>query len=281
MRNTNAFRVLGNITFSSVVAVSLFLQSGCVESDSEKEIRLRDALRKVIEQQYELVPSRSGEALLMTVRSLQDDESVEALEAQLPSLFADIGQTTPGERPQVYEALALLRSQPNVVEALANHYRRLSVESFNERLLSLQVLGELQRPDALVFFQEIIWLQLPDPDEDPNLGERISAREFQEMLQSSAVQGLAYLRAADGLPLAESVAETLHVIRDHLSRAVKISAIDAYMWNQGDAESASRILYEELPEEFHMFVDRPRFHQGASRARFSNQLDEWRKKWQR
>ncbi len=259
----------------------LLFQPGCSQKNPAQSIRQMNAIRQAIEQQHKPELPRNKETPLAIVRSLPDGETTEKLEARLPQLFAAIGRMRRSELPQVYRALALLRDQPHIVDALVNHQRAQRAKAIEHRLIGLQVLGELQRPDALPFFKEVVWRSLPKSEGDPNIGEWISAREYEEMVQSSAINGLAYLRAPDGTPLPEAMRETLHVAKDHPSRAVRIAAIDAYMWNNGDSRAAAGVLYGELPRDLHMFVERPRFHRGANRAVFQARLEAWRAKWQR
>lgn len=272
MRQTDGIIFLRNRKSLAAVALALFLPLGCEGDESAQTVR-RKAMREAIEQQHLPPPSQAGKALLTLVRSLPDDESTHALVDWLPRLLLGIGETTISERPQVYATLALLRDQPNIVEALRTLHAQLPVESFDDKLLSVRVMGELQRPDAFPFFTDIIWAP-------PGTGDS-AAPEHESMLRSSAVRGLAYLRTENGFPLLESATETLRVVRDHSSRSVRIAAINAYMWNHGDADSSARALYEELPEEFHMFVERPRFYRGANREHFEARLEEWNEKWQK
>ena len=280
MLRIGPLKALGNRFLSVLIAMPLLLPVACAQKEDEATaVWQMNAVRKAIEQQQKPTPVRDEDRPLAVVESLPEDETVEGLQAKLPELFIAIGSMPQSERPGVYEALALLRNQPNIVDAIVSYYRALATKAISDRLLSLQVLGELQRPDAQAFFEEVIWRPLPEPDGLPNIGERISAREYEEMMQWTAVQGIAYLRAPDGIPLPEAIEETLRVVKEHSSQAVKIAAIDAYMWNNGDAVASE--LYDELPEELHKFVERPRFHRGANKNVFESRLERWRERWER
>jgi len=69
------------------------------------------------------------------------------------------------------------------------------------------------------------------------------------------------------------------VAQQHPSRAVRIAAIDAYMWNHGDTAEAAAHIYSALPESDHKYVTRPRFYRGMNREVFPTRLREWREKW--
>ena len=51
------------------------------------------------------------------------------------------------------------------------------------------------------------------------------------------------------------------------------------MWNHHDSSEAANTLYATLDPEFHKYVERPRFHRGASKEVFEARLTAWRKKW--
>ena len=129
----------------------------------------------------------------------------------------------------------------------------------------------MQRPEAISQLGEVVWAPLPAAD---GLAEGLGSRDFEEMVQAKAVQGLAYLRTP------EADRAVLDVIADHEALHVRISAIDAYMWNHDDSRAAARQLYELLPKELHPYVERPRFHQGMSTEEFNKRLDEWRQRCQ-
>jgi hypothetical protein len=199
------------------------------------------------------------------------------MEIILKEILPEINRVNRGQMNIIYEAILILREHPFIVQALVNHYYSTPKENFHQRLLTLKVVGELQRFDAFDFLRDIVWGPLPAISQGP--ADRITAREYEEMIQSKAVQGLAYLRNEEGRPRTEAAQETIRVIKEHPSQAVQIVAIDAYMWNHGDTKDAAATLYETLPEEFHKYVERPRFHKGMNQKVFSLRLEEWRKKW--
>ena len=93
------------------------------------------------------------------------------------------------------------------------------------------------------------------------------------MIRVKAVHGLAYLRTD------ESDEAIIDIMRYHESIAIRITAIDSYMWNNGDSEVAAQQLYIALPINLHKFVQRPRFRRGMDRAEFNAQLNDWQAQW--
>jgi len=137
-------------------------------------------------------------------------------------------------------------------------------------MMTIGLIGQLQRTDAMPFFDRIIWnsLWLRQP-----IAEGPVPRELIEMIRVKAVHGLAYLRTD------ESDGAIIDVMQFHDSFSIRITAIDSYMWNKRDSEEAAQQLYIALPTDLHKFVQRPRFRQGMDRAEFNAQLDAWQNTW--
>jgi hypothetical protein len=93
------------------------------------------------------------------------------------------------------------------------------------------------------------------------------------MVQVKAVQGLAYLAT----PQADAAVR--EVIVKHEALHVRVSAIDAYMWNHGDSPETAAELYRLLPADLHRYVERPRFHRGMDHQEFTRRLRAWQQKW--
>jgi hypothetical protein len=190
-----------------------------------------------------------------------------ALHDLLPLVYRATGE----DMAVVGEAVEGLRQQPGAVEALARHYRQLPVEAFEQRLVVIGILGEMRRPDSSTELSEVVWTPLPPAD---SIAEGLGSRDIEEMIQAKAVQGLAYLAT----PAADEA--VLDVIAKHEALHVRVSAIDAYMWNHGDSRMAADQLYQMLQEELHPYVERPRFHRDMDPEEFGQRLRAWRERWQ-
>ncbi len=170
----------------------------------------------------------------------------------------------------VTEVVAKLRQQPGAVEAIARQYKQLPAEALEHRLVVLGMLGEMKRSDAMAQLREVVWAPLPPADSQADI---LTARDFEEMVQVKAVQGLAFLAT----PKADAAVR--EVIAKHESLHVRVSAIDAYMWNHGDRKETAAELYRLLPAELHPYVERPRFQRGMDREEFTRRLRAWQEKW--
>jgi hypothetical protein len=231
----------------------------------------------VLDNQYAIDKPPKG--ILDIVRELPEDASQDDLEVELEKVLSELGRATRQDMPLIRQATILLRNQPNAAKAFANMYENTPKEAFQKRLVILQVAGELQRADALPFLREVAWSPLPPVTPGPS--DRITEREYEEMLKSKAVQNIAYLREDNGDLKQEAIEETVRIMRSHPAQAVRITAIDAYMWNHSDTTNHAAELYEVLPQELHKYVERPRFYHGMNQQVFNARLKAWRKKWSR
>ncbi len=208
--------------------------------------------------------------LRQIVADLSPAASIDKVELALFDLLPQIYRATSGDLPLVAEVVESLRRQPGAVEAMMRQYRTLPVEAVEQRLMVLGILGEMKRADAIAQLREVVWAPLPSagsPTEGP------TARDVEEMVEVKAVQGLAYLATPQG------DAAVREVIEKHEALYVRVSAIDAYMWNHGDSSKTAAELYRLLPADLHPYVERPRFESGMDREKFTRKLRAWQEKW--
>lgn len=219
--------------------------------------------------------TRSGEGfeasrLRQVVADLPAKASVDQVELALYDVLPQIYRATNRDLPVVTEVVAKLRQQPGAVEAIARQYKQLPAEALEHRLVVLGMLGEMKRSDAMAQLREVVWAPLPPADSQ---ADKLTARDLEEMVQVKAVQGLAFLKT----PQADAAVR--EVIAKHEALHVRVSAIDAYMWNHGDRPETAAELYRLLPAELHPYVERPRFERGMDREEFTRRLRAWQEKW--
>jgi hypothetical protein len=208
--------------------------------------------------------------LRQIVADLPPTASVDEVGLALFDLLPQVYRATKQDLPVVAEVVESLSRQPGAVEAMSRQYRQLPAEAIEQRLVVLGILGEMKRSDAVAQLREVIWAPLPPADSQP---ERLTERDLEEMIQVKAVQGLAYLAT----PQADAAVR--EVIERHEALHVRVSAIDAYMWNHGDSPETAAELYRLLPADLHPYVERPRFHRGMDREEFTRRLRAWQAKW--
>jgi hypothetical protein len=208
--------------------------------------------------------------LRQAVADLPAKASADQVELALYDVLPQVYRATNRDLPVVSEVVAKLREQPGAVEAIARQYKQLPTEAFEQRLVVLGMLGEMKRSDAMAQLREVVWAPLPPADSQ---ADKLTARDFEEMVQVKAVQGLAFL----GTPQADAAVR--EVIAKHEALHVRVSAIDAYMWNHGDRKETAAELYRLLPAELHPYVERPRFQSGQNAEEFTRRLRAWQEKW--
>ena len=211
----------------------------------------------------------SADRGLAIVDDFSSDETPEMLRERLELLISEVQRARQSDIPHVYRAIAILRKHPDVVKELVSRYHTVQSSAYDQRVLILQIIGELRRVDALGFLQQVVWQALPEHDRNHGL----SSRDREEIVRVKAVHGVGYLRRQ------EAFEELLHIMQRHKSRAVSIAAIDTYMWNQHDSETAASLLYGLLQEELHPYIERPRFYRGMDLDAFDERVRAWHEKW--
>jgi len=262
--------------------VSLIFYGVSFKGDQKKELKTKlpeSLVVKMIDQyhaQHELIEKKPIQSLDLAKKILPN-ASVGDLREKLPDILLEIERASKRDLLLVYETITHFRKQPNIILALSDIYNSIPDDRYQARIVVLEVIGELQREDAIEFLKSVIWEALPPITRGP--ADRITKREYEEMVQGKAVQGMAYIRKDEGDLVAGAVNELLLVLKSHPSHSVRLMAIDAFMWNHSDSKEAASTLYQVLPKDYHKFVERPRFYRGAIQKTFEEHLEAWRKKW--
>jgi hypothetical protein len=140
------------------------------------------------------------------------------------------------ETQRIRDQIAMARNDEVVVGALLAHVFNFPVRDFGRHQLLLSILGELGHPKAiepLVRFVNSPAGQLVHhapgrPSSDP----ATSYLDHAAALQSRAVEMLAAIRSE------EALAKVLAIASEHRSRAVRLAALDAYIYNHDDSPEA-------------------------------------------
>lgn len=204
------------------------------------------------------------------VSAIPPNASREQMDQGVERLVSGFSNARSTDVHEFVKAFSAFRSQPQLVASFADYYDRLPKTDYQHRLVTLAVLGEMNRVDAMPFLHKIVWTPLPDREA---VAEGLSTRDREEMVLVKALHALGYLRTP------EADKALIEVMKQHESPAVKNAAIDSYMWNHEDTEDAARVLYQLLPAELHKFVQRPRYYRGMDPKRFNEQLLAWQRKW--
>jgi len=153
------------------------------------------------------------------------------------------------------------REDRGVVDRLFERLDRYRQADVGMSLLTLSVIGELRRGDALGRLERLVWEDLPETDEVGH-GD-LSRRDLLEMLQAKAAEGIAYL-ATD-----EADEIIFRVTQHHSSTAVRSAAVDAFLFNHNDSDEARARLEEVLLPKDAAFAGRVRQTRSMDRDEFN------------
>ena len=212
-------------------------------------------------------------SLFDRVSKMPKELTEEDLDAHISEIIDEINHTKIGEKQIIYNALEILKEQPLIAMVLINRYKSLPQNKWNERFLLIQLIGEMRLRQAYEFFKMEIWKTLPDRPSTQIDCMHVSLRDEEEKILVKAVDGLAYYRYE------QSNEDLERIMTDHESYSVRIEAINAFMWNNGDSQESAKILYTVLPSEFHPYVERPRFRRGMNNQKFFENTINWIEKW--
>lgn len=181
------------------------------------------------------------------------------LEVSTVEKFVDWVSTMPSSQvDDVKEQIALVKSDPKVVDAVAGSLSFRNLGSYGRQLIYLSILGEMKNERALGPLGDYL-----NSRECPVFEERAAIRPALGVpktsifdpcagLKAGAVSMIAYINT----PAAKVV--VLKTIGDHASRTVRLSAMNAYLYNNGDsAEAIAAARQRARPEEV-KFVGLPR-----------------------
>jgi hypothetical protein len=211
-------------------------------------------------------------------KGIPKDATSRAVAGSLRDFFEELERVRKGELALVYDAIGVLRTKNQISGALALLYAEMPKEDRARRLSIVKVAGELRDPQLLGFLVDVATSPLPEAKH--GRGEKLTPREREELIQSAATRGIAFIRDPAGKLYRDALSANVQIMREHPSRNVRIAAIDAYMWNSGDSPAAAARLYNTLPSELHKYVDRPRFHRGANAEEFAVRLAAWQQRWE-
>lgn len=174
------------------------------------------------------------------------------------------------ERERIREEISKASKNEQVLSELINEFEKVDTADVGYSLIVLSIIGEMQNPKALPFFEKVATRELPRQTEEFHSG--LTKRDVSEMLSSKAAECAAYLKSP------ESDRVLLNIISQHPSETVRSSAIDAYLYNKEDSEEAKRSLLQYVKEIDLKYIDRTRFTRDSKEESFDSMLAEFYEK---
>ena len=166
----------------------------------------------------------------------------------------------------IRDEIAAVRSDEKIFDALVASLLRLPVADFGRHQLLLSILGELRNPksvEPLIRFINTPSDQvIPPPPPEQSKGVNTSYLDYSAALQARAVEMLAFIRTA------EALAAVLQAASGHISRAVRLAALDAFIFNHGDSPESIEKARAAARLEEAKFVGLPRRERGFNPADF-------------
>lgn len=168
------------------------------------------------------------------------------------------------EREIIRKEILKASKDEEVLKLLFEEFEAVDIDDVSYSLIVLSIIGEMQNPNALPFFEKIIYRELPEQEEKFHSG--LTKRDFVEMLSSKSVECAAYIKTDESNRL------ILSVISNHPSKAVRSAAIDAYLFTNGDSEEAKKTLKNVVRESEANLIDRTRFLRNSTKEEFDRNL---------
>jgi hypothetical protein len=175
------------------------------------------------------------------------------------------------ETQELRSLIAKLSANPLFLRASTNLFFEFnrSVDFGRMRAL-LAVMGEARNDAAIPFYLSII--------ESTNSTVLPISQDFESSRQTvrmKAIQAVGYIRSVSSFEALKKIAVSTPI------RSSRIEAIETYVWNKDDSETARRELIAVLPSELHPYTDRPRFTSSSNSGVFDERVKKWRKRWER
>jgi hypothetical protein len=168
--------------------------------------------------------------------------------------------------------IAAVRSDPNVVDAVAAGLSFRNPGSYGRQLIYLSILGEMQNERALGPLQSYL-----NSRDCLVFEERAAVHPAPNAPNTSMFDGCAGLKARAVSMIAHlnseaATAVVSNAIKEHPSRTVRLAAIDAYLYNNADSPEAIATAKRWAKPDEVKFVGLPRLASDTNRQDFEARL---------
>jgi hypothetical protein len=187
--------------------------------------------------------------------------------------FVDWVSSMPASQvDDVKQEIAKSASDAAVVDAVAAKLSFTAPGSYGRQLIYVSILGEMKNNQALSplqsylnsgdcpVFEQLRAVQSPGPANQTSYFDACAG------LKSAAVNSLAYLNT----PAARKL--VLQAVQTHPSRVVRLSAMNAYLYNNNDSQEALAVVRRYAHKDEVKFVGLPRLTTEGSVQDFSDRV---------
>jgi hypothetical protein len=172
-------------------------------------------------------------------------------------------------RETIRRKIAKIANDDALVMALCDELLALDDIDPVRHFMLLSTLGETRNAVAIPALEKLIWHERKtDQHGGPTPGYKdISTTDLLAALQARAVEMIAYIGGEE----AQNV--VFDVLARHPGKAVRIAAIDAYLFNHEDSDAAKEVLRAKVQAADAKFIGLPRFVRGSSRREFDARVE--------
>jgi hypothetical protein len=247
----NVFYSRRRSSLASAVVAFAFLHAACDRAaNSPKQASVAEPTQASVGRALTQAPALSG--------------SGESGQKSAEAFISWASNSLPGDREAARAAIAAASNDSEVATAVGEVALRSYQADSSRALVALSILGEMRNGAGTGYLKH--FLNMPLPQAGTVVEGEILEQTAVASLQAKAVDGLAYLRNAEG---DEAV---LRAVREHPSKIVRAEAIDAYLWNHGDSEEARQTLRGHVRQGEEIFLERIRRVEGQSGEEFNQKL---------
>jgi hypothetical protein len=170
----------------------------------------------------------------------------------------------------VTKQIATVTADNSIVDAVSSRLSFANPGSVDHQLIYLSVLGEMKNERAITPLRDYVYSGecpvLEQIHQGKSRSRNTSVLDTCALLKSHAVSMISYINT----PAAHQV--VLQAISDHPSRAVRISAIDAFLYNAGDSPEAMQVVSRSVRPEERIFIGLPRLDPSTSLKEFDQRV---------
>lgn len=177
-----------------------------------------------------------------------------------------------GAKDAIRERIGTARGNATILDRLLEELWTLPVRDAGRHYLLLSTLGELGDSRSVGELARFIWESneriSPVPHEMQNDGCGFGLHTA-DLLKARAVEMVAYIQTP------EAIEETLRIVADHPAPAVRAAAIDAHLFNHGDAPEEMERMRSRARSGDAALIGLPRFTRDTTRTEFSRQIEDF------
>jgi hypothetical protein len=173
----------------------------------------------------------------------------------------------------VTKQIALVAADDSIVDAVAARLSFTNAVSVEHQLIYLSVLGQMKNERAIAPLRDYVnssecpVFEQINQEKIPSLST--SVLDTCAMLKSHAINMISYINT----PVAREV--VLQAVSDHPSKTVRISAIDAFLYNAGDSPAAIQLVGRSVRSDERIFIGLPRLDPGTSLKEFDQRVERF------